>query len=332
MNQISNFECPYIENVQISCMMVDGEPWFKGIDVAKALEYKNHSNTVNTKVPLKFRSSLQFLVSRSRLPKSGRPDANELKTSWINEAGLYKLVLKSTMKQAEVFQDWICAEVLPSIRKTGTYRHKYFFSKPVATNDDVIQLAIEHDREEVLHYQVVDHIRKEYPDAVIHAGLGEHLTTKHAGLDAKLKGYTKGEPDITVIRQLPNTFQDVLAIEFKNPNGKGKLDKHQIDYHDVLKYQCNIETIVGHEYDKIIIQIALHYQQVFARAQTLAITDKPQNYDFSKNSDPQYWCNKLKNKQCLIDECTKREIPHNDIRIKTNREIASILITFDTKA
>jgi hypothetical protein len=127
-------------------------------------------------------------------------------------------------------------------------------------------------------------------------------------------------------------FQDVLAIELKNPNGKGKLEDYQQAYHDVLKEQCNIETIVGHEYDKIIIKIALHYQQVFERAKTLAITDKPQNYDFSKNSDPQYWCNKLKNKQCLIDECTKREIPSSDIRIKTNREIASILITFDTKA
>ena len=112
---------------------------------------------------------------------------------------------------------------------------------------------------------------------MIHAGLGEHLTTKHAGLDAKLKGYTKGEPDITVIRKLPNTFQDVFAIEFKNPNGKGKLDEDQIKYHEVLKDQCNIETIVGHEYDKIITKIAVHYERVFARAKTLAITDKPPN-------------------------------------------------------
>jgi prophage antirepressor-like protein len=332
MNPISNFECPYIEHVQIGCMMVDGEPWFKGIDVAKALEYKNHSNTVSTKVPLKFRSSLRFLLSRSRLPRSSRLDANELNTSWINEAGLYKLVLKSTMKLAEVFQDWVCAEVIPSIRKTGSYNHKYFYSKPVATKDDVRQLALKHGREDELHYRVVDHIKNQYPDAVIHAGLGEHLTTKHARMDAYLKGYTKGEPDITVIRKLPNSFQDVLAIELKNPNGKGVLDDTQMKYHQLLNEQCNIETIVGHEYDKIIIQIALHYQEVFSRARLPAITDKPQNYDFSTNQSPQYWCNKLKNKQGLVDECTKRQIPDDGIWIKTNREIASILITFDTNA
>jgi hypothetical protein len=123
----------------------------------------------------------------------------------------------------------------------------------------------------------------------------------------------------------------VLAIELKNPNGKGKLEDYQQAYHEVLKDQCNIETIVGHEYDKIIIRIALHYREVFARAKTLARTDKPEACDFSKNSDPQYWCNKLKNKQCLLDECAKRELPKHELYLKTNREIASILITFDTK-
>ena len=47
-------------------------------------------------------------------------------------------------------------------------------------------------------------------------GLGEHLTTDHARMDAILKGYTKGQPDITLLRKLPNGFHDVLAIELKN--------------------------------------------------------------------------------------------------------------------
>jgi prophage antirepressor-like protein len=112
-------------------MIVDGEPWFKGIEVAKALGYKNHKTTVSEKVPLKFRSSFKFLLSRSRVRILRTLDANELNTSWINEAGLYKLVLKSKLKSAEVFQDWVCAEVLPSIRKTGTYNHKYFLANPL---------------------------------------------------------------------------------------------------------------------------------------------------------------------------------------------------------
>ena len=99
-----------------------------------------------------------------------------------------------------------------------------------------------------------------------------------------------------------------------------------------MKVKCNIKTIEGHEYDKLIIKIALHYQEVFARAKTLAITDRPNKYDFSANDNPQYWCNKLKNKQGLVDECAKRELSEDGLYFKTNREIASILINFDTKA
>jgi hypothetical protein len=193
----------------------------------------------------------------------------------------------------------------------------------------VHELAV--GKEDDLHYRIKNHIAKEYPDAVIHAGIGEHLTTDHARMDAYLKGYTKGQPDITVIRKLPNSFQDVLAIELKHPNGKGVLDDDQKKYHKVLEDQCNIIPIVGHDYDTIIFAIRDHYNEVFARAKTLAITDKPQNYDFSTNPSPQYWCNKLKNKQGLVDECAKRELSQDGLYLKTNREIASILITFDTK-
>ena len=53
--------------------------------------------------------------------------------------------------------------------------------------------------------------------------------------------------------------------------------------------------------------------------------------DFSTNDNPQYWCNKLKNKQGLVDECVKRELSEDGLYFKTNREIASILIKFDTE-
>ena len=109
------------------------------------------------------------------------------------------------------------------------------------------------------------------------------------------------------------------------------MDDDQIKYHKRLKDECNIETIVGHEYDKIITKIAVHYERVFTRAKALAITDKPRNYDFSTNHNPQYWCNKLKNKQGLVDECAKRELSEDGLYFKTNREIASILIKFDTE-
>ncbi len=52
---------------------------------------------------------------------------------------------------------------------------------------------------------------------------------QHARIDAINKGYTAGQPDITVLRRLPDGFQDALAIELKNTNGKGKLKTKQLE-------------------------------------------------------------------------------------------------------
>jgi len=121
-------------------------------------------------------------------------------------------------------------------------------------------------REDQLHYQVVEHIKKTYPTAIVIAGLGEHLTTDHARMDAYLKGYTGGQPDIIVIRGLPNGFQNVLAIELKNPSKPGALTQKQRDYLDVLKSNCNTSAIVSCDYDDIIIRMHDHYKAARTRA------------------------------------------------------------------
>jgi hypothetical protein len=67
-------------------------------------------------------------------PKASPPhpiDYNALKTRYINEPGLYRLVGNSKLPLAEAFQDWVYTEVLPSIRKTGRYETE---SKPASTD------------------------------------------------------------------------------------------------------------------------------------------------------------------------------------------------------
>ena len=44
---------------------------------------------------------------------------------FINESNLYKVIMRSNKPQAEAFQDWVCGEVLPSIRKNGAYMNPY---------------------------------------------------------------------------------------------------------------------------------------------------------------------------------------------------------------
>ena len=283
MSQIVKYVCEALAGAEISCIVIKGEPWFKGRDVATVLGYKNIADAIYNNVPLKFKSKLSYLLKASKVRhgqisdvtdlnsaslksesslkassvgKTPTLDVSELNSSWISEAGLYKLVFKSKVKSAEVFTDWVCSEVLPSIRKTGSYNSNYPYRRDNITNEEVQAFA--NGREDRLHYDIVEHVKTRYPDAVLQAGLGEHLTTLHARIDATNKGYTSGQPDITILRGLPNGFQDVLAIEFKNPNGKGYLDARQIEYHAKLKGNCNVKTITGHSYEEIIIEIHDH--------------------------------------------------------------------------
>jgi len=185
-------------------------------------------------------------------------------------------------------------------------------------------------REDELHYRVTEHIKRRYPDAIVIAGIGEHLTTDHARMDAYLKGYTGGQPDILVIRGLPNCFQDVLAIELKNPNKKGKVQSNQVEYLDNLELNCRTKIVLSSDYDDVVLQIHDHYKDVFARAQIPAITDKQPEYDFSTNNKPKYWCNKLKNKTNLMIECKKRGYEDMTYQLMTNCEIAKVLIEHDS--
>ena len=83
--------------------------WFVGKDVAEALGYSN---------PQK---ALRDHVKDSHKTVNDSFTVNGTQPILIDEAGLYSLVMRSKLPQAEAFQEWVVSEVLPSIRKTGSY-------------------------------------------------------------------------------------------------------------------------------------------------------------------------------------------------------------------
>ena len=91
-----------------------GEAWFVGVDVARALGYKNPSNTLNIHVDLDDRKCL--IINQDT---RNRYVCRNPKIVIINESGLYSLVLSSKLPQAREFKHWVTSEVLPQIRKTG---------------------------------------------------------------------------------------------------------------------------------------------------------------------------------------------------------------------
>lgn len=109
--QIFKFQSPEEQQLnEIRTVEIDGEIWFVGSDVAKALGYAKPSNAISTHC--KEKGTL----------KQGIPTLGGMQeVTVINEANIYRLVIKSKLPTAEKFEEWIFEEVLPSIRKKGFY-------------------------------------------------------------------------------------------------------------------------------------------------------------------------------------------------------------------
>ena len=311
--------------VQFFC--VDGAPWFKGLDIATVLGYTNSRKAIIDHVDEDDKRKFEELQGRN---ETLRLDSNEKNTIFLNEPGLYSLMMRSKKPEAKTFKKWVCSEVLPAIRKKGTYSLPGHYCSNEITWPEVREKAV--GREDALHYRVIEYIRNTYPDAETIAGLGEHLQTKHQRMDGYLKGYVGGQPDIMVLRGLPNGNQDVYSIELKNPNGKGKLSQKQVDYHEHLLSKCHVQTLVSNSYEEVVIALHEHYKEVFARTKTLAIVDtQEEEYDFSTNSRPNYWMARLKNKTALIRECDKRGVIIDNAMTTLNAKIIEALVAADSK-
>ncbi len=61
MSQIFKYACEELGGAEISCFIIKGEPWFKGVEVATVLGYAKPRNAVYEHVPLKFKNTCQYL-------------------------------------------------------------------------------------------------------------------------------------------------------------------------------------------------------------------------------------------------------------------------------
>lgn len=83
---------------------------------------------------------------------------------FVNEQNLYKVIMRSDKPQAEPFQDWVCGEVLPSIRKTGSYSIQNLSRKELALM--VIQAEEENERLALENKQQAAVIEEQKPKVV----------------------------------------------------------------------------------------------------------------------------------------------------------------------
>nr|DAQ73829.1 MAG TPA: repressor domain protein [Caudoviricetes sp.] len=120
MNELQFFNSE--EFGEIRTIEIDGKPYFVGTDVAKALGYSNPRKAI--------------LDHCKGVTKRDTPTSSGIQSmSYINEGDLYRLIMKSKLPSAEKFESWVMDEVLPTIRKTGSYQ------KPLTTVEQIQVIA-----------------------------------------------------------------------------------------------------------------------------------------------------------------------------------------------
>lgn len=97
------------------------EYWFVGKDVAEMLGYSNASKAVSVHVDDEDKNFIMLDIADAQ---NGNMPIGKTKTALINESGLYSLILSSKLSKAKEFKRWVTSEILPSIRKTGSYSVK----------------------------------------------------------------------------------------------------------------------------------------------------------------------------------------------------------------
>lgn len=123
---------------------VNGEVMFVGKDVADILEYTNTAKAIRDHVDEEDKLTERIVLS-----------GQNREVIFINESGLYSLILSSKMPNAKKFKHWVTAEVLPAIRKHGMYAIDEILENPDLAIAALTQLKEERERRKQLECQTL---------------------------------------------------------------------------------------------------------------------------------------------------------------------------------
>lgn len=141
-NQFQIFQ--HEEFGKVRTLVIDGEPYFAGKDVATALKYKDASRAIRDHVDEEDKKIVDLNRGVNRPPIADAVSGGWIKNEvmFINESGLYSLILSSKLPDAKKFKRWVTSEVLPTIRKTGSYSLPKVKNAVAVQNDFEMKLIV----------------------------------------------------------------------------------------------------------------------------------------------------------------------------------------------
>ena len=198
-------------NVRV--VIKDDEPYFVGIDVAKCLGYADPSSAVSKKCKHGVKTLIDIIVDQP-CQYGNLPNRRQLTV--IPEGDVYKLVFGSDLPNAIEFQDWVCDEVLPSIRKKGYYsvapvqdeRASLLMSIIDAPDDVSTALAVKKYTDHVTA-PLKEEIKELTPKAEFHDAVTKSddlLTMKEVADILAIKGY--GRNKVFALLRFKKIFND----------------------------------------------------------------------------------------------------------------------------
>ena len=201
---------------QIRSLVLDDEVWFIGKDITMALGYSNDRKALQDNVDVEDRRLIQkSLCGTLEIPNRG--------VTAINESGLYSLVLRSKLPNAKKFKKWVTSEVLPSIRKTGSYQ------KPLSTQEMMrIQLGMIDDvSDRVTNLENTMNI-----DYGQQHSLGELISSRVIELVGGKKSNAYKEIGRKVFSEINHDYKDYF-----NVNARGSTPR--LKYEEAVEYVKN---------------------------------------------------------------------------------------------
>lgn len=130
MNELQIFQNKQFGNLEI--LTIEGKEWFPAIKVAEILGYTNPRKAIRD------HTKERGVTIRSVIDKLGRKQNKK----FIDEGNLYRLITRSKLPQVDEFEEWVFEEVLPQIRRTGTYSINPTLQE-LANNPELIKMLVE---------------------------------------------------------------------------------------------------------------------------------------------------------------------------------------------
>lgn len=189
--QVFNFE-----QLPVRTLEVDGEPFFVGKDVADILGYKRTADAIREHVDEEDKGVGKIQTRGGKQP-----------VTLINESGLYALIFSSRLESAKRFKRWVTSEVLPTLRRTGSYQ-----VKPLTTQEQ-IQLIAQGNSELVERVEAIETSIPVFP------GESKHIQqTVKRKVTEVMKNQFNGIPIKKISRKIYPALYRSLYTAFNVPN------------------------------------------------------------------------------------------------------------------